>query len=239
MRYLPIAACSLTAALLLSACGFGKAEPPQEYVLEENSLPSLTTLVPLEDEEMSFQESAGEDGAVTYVYSQLTSGCKTAEKYAQALQSEYDCMLATDSKTSGAPDFSTSPGQVLAAQKLEDSEQLFLLTIQWEDTSCSVTPALADESAFPSQESSSLTLEEAEAYLRRSPPSALGLPGTSMDEYLIYPQEGTVYLDNQPCLMLNIYSAADHQFQQSYLLVTSTMEVYALDRSTGQATPVK
>lgn len=235
MKQLIKAAAPLLAVLLLTSCG-GSIEPPQEYTLGEDSLPSLTALVTLEN--VQFEESTGEDDAVTYVYSGLSSGGETAQEYTKALESDYECTIATDSETSGAPDFTASSGQALAAQQLEDSDQLFLLTIQWEDTSCSITPSLADADTMPQQEDQSITLDQAVSLLENMSPSALGLSGSSMDEYLIYPQEGTVLLDEQPCLLLNVYSASTHQFQNSYLLTVPALQVYKLDRATGEASPL-
>lgn len=234
MKYRWNAAGLLLAVLLLCACGGGKKETsPESYDVEGGSLPSLTALVTLEDAE--FESITGEEGAVTYRYSKLASGGETAQAYTEALESEQECTIAADENTPGAPDFSQESGQVLAGKQLEDSEQILLLTIQWEAESCSVTPSLAQADALPEEEQESMTLKEAVDVLHRSDPSVLGLSG-SMDEYLIYPQEGTVYLDGQPCLLLNVYSAADHSFENSYLLTISDRNIYQLDRESGQAT---
>lgn len=236
MKQLIKAAAPLLAVLLLTACG-GSKEPPQEYTLEEEIIPSLTALVTLEN--VQFEETTGEDDAVTYVYSGLSNSGEIAKEYTQALESDQQCTIATDSETSGAPDFTASSGQALAAKELEDSEQLFLLTIQWEETSCSVTPSLADADAMPQpQEDQSITLDEATALLEAMSPSQLGLTGSSMSEYLVYPQEGTVLLDDQPCLLLNVYAATDHQYRGSYLLTVPARQVYKLDRATGEVSPL-
>lgn len=236
MKQLMKAAAPLLAVLLLTSCGGSKKEPPAEYTLGEDSLPSLTALVTLDD--VKYEETTGEDDTVTYVYSQLSSGGETVEEYTKALESDYECTIATDSKTSGAPDFTASSGQALAAQQLEDSEQLFLLTIEWEDTSCSITPSLADADAMPKEEPQTITMDQAVKKLEGMTPSALGLTGSSMEEYLIYCQEGTVYLDNQPCLLLNAYAATDHQYRGSFLLTVPAMQIYKLDRATGEASPL-
>ena len=236
MKQLIKAAAPLLAVLLLSSCG-GSKEPPQEYTLEEETIPSLTALVSLEN--VQFEEKTGEGDTLTYVYSGLSNGGEIAKEYTQALKSDQKCTIASDSETSAAPDFTASSGQALAARELEDSEQLFLLTIQWEETSCSVTPSLADADAMPpSMEDQSITLDDAAALLEAMPPSQLGLAGSSMSEYLVYPQEGTVFLDDQPCLLLNVYAAADHQYQGSYLLPVPALQVYTLDRATGEASPI-
>lgn len=229
------AAAPLLAALLLTSCG-GK-EPPEEYTVEEETIPSLTALVTLEN--VDFEETTGEHDTVTYVYSGLSNGGEIAKEYTQALESDQECTIATDSETTGAPDFTASSGQALAGKTLEDSEQILLLTIQWEETSCSVTPSLADADAMPQEQADqSITLEQAVARLKAMTPTQLGLSGSSMADYLVYPQEGTVFLDDQPCLLMNIYSAADHKFQQSYLLTVPAMQVYTLDRTTGEASPL-
>ena len=230
------AAAPLLAALLLSACGGSdKAEPPQNYVLEENSLPSLTELVTLDDD-FQFEEAEGEEeGSVSYIYSKLTDAGKIVEEYTGDLEKDYSCVIAPGSDEESTPDFTADSGQVLAAEKLEDSEQVFLLTIQWEEGTCTITPSMADQDVLPQQESQAITLEEAVELIERTPLSVLGLSGTSIDEYLIMPQEGTVFLEDQPCLLINVYRAENHQFEQSYLLSVPSMQIYRLDRDTGEA----
>lgn len=230
------AAAPLLAALLLSACGGSdKAEPPQTYALEENSLPSLTELVTLEDG-FEFEEADGEDeGSVSYIYSKLSDAGKIVEEYTGDLETDYDCVIAPGSDEASTLDFSADSGQVLAAEELEDSDQVFLLTIQWEDGECTITPSLADKDVLPQQEDQSITLEEAVALIKRTPLSVLGLSRNSIDEYIILPQEGTVFLEDQPCLLINIYQAENHQFEQSYLLAVPGMKIYRLDRETGEA----
>lgn len=229
------AAVPLLAVLLLSSCG-GKKEPPQSYDLEGNSLPSLDALVEL-DEGVEFEESEGdgEEGAgVSYVYSKLSAPGEIAEEYTQQLEKDYGCVIASAPGSSTAPDFSTDSGQALAVQELEDSEQVFLLTLQWEEEACTVTPSMAGQDVLP-QDERFVTLEEAVELVRRTPLSVLGLSGTSMDEYIILPQDGTVYLDGKPCILLNIYQEEDHQFEQSYLLDMTDMQLYGLDRETNEA----
>lgn len=227
----------LAAVLLLAGCGgSGKEEPPQDYSLGESSLPALSTLVTLGDD-VQFQQTEDKGaGTVTYTYSQLTSGSQTARDYTQALEQDYSCRILADLETGGTPDFSPSSGQALAAQESEDSDDVLLLTIQWEDTSCSVTPSQTTKDALPQEES--ITLDEAVDYMKGLSPSYLGLPGSSMDQYTILPQDGTVLLDGKPCLCLNIYFAQTHAFEESYLLTVPDLQVYKLNRETGQADPL-
>lgn len=96
-------------------------------------------------------------------------------------------------------------------------------------------PETGSESPTPTP-SGPITLEEAIDYMESLSPSFLGLPGESMEQYIVLCQEGTVYLNNNPCLLLNAYRAEDHKYQHSYLLTVPGLEVYQLDRATGEAT---
>ena len=232
------AALLLAVLLMLTACGGSpKEEPPQVYVIGEDSLPSLNALVTLADD-ISFTQSTGEDGeTITYTYSGLEDSAKTAQEYATALESDYECSIGADETTGGTADFTAVPGQAVAICSATDPAQMLVLTIQWEETSCSVTPSLAQAADLSWSQPEAITLEEATAYVESLPASYLQLSG-SMDEYNVIPQEGTVHLDDKPCLCINIYLAATHQFQNSYLLTLPDMEVYLLNRETGEATPL-
>lgn len=227
-------AAPLLAALILSACGGDAKEPPQSYVLEENSLPSFNALVALEDG-VEFEQTAGEEGGTAYRYTQLSDAGKVVEEYTQALETDYDCIIAADSDSSSAPDYSADSGQVLAAQELEDSDQVFLLTIQWEENACTITASLAEQDVLPQQEEQSMTLAQAVELIRRTPLSVLGLSGESMDDYLVIPLEGTVFLDGMPCILVNIYLAENHKFEQSYLIDVANMQLYRADPETKKA----
>lgn len=233
----------LAAALLLSGCSNSSApEPPLDYALGEDSLPSLSSLVTL-DSSFQFQESASEDepDSVTYVYSQLSNGGETAEQYTKVLEEDYNCTVSAGDTNLTAPDFSAASGQALVFQSPDGSDECFRLTVQWEETSCSVTPSLVPKDEIPQtadEAENSVTVEEAVAHMEGLSPAYLGLSGSSMAQYTIIPQDGLVRLDDQECLCVNVYLADTHQFQKSYLLTLPALQVYALDRITGQATPL-
>lgn len=166
----------LAAALLLSGCSNSSApEPPLDYALGEDSLPSLSSLVTL-DSSFQFQESASEDepDSVTYVYSQLSNGGETAEQYTKALEEDYNCTVSTGDTNLTAPDFSAASGQALVFQSPDGSDECFRLTVQWEETSCSVTPSLVPKDEIPQtadEAENSVTVEEAVAHMEGlSPP---------------------------------------------------------------------
>lgn len=226
----------LTALLLLAGCGGGDggAALPESYTVGEESSPALNTLVTLNSDAQFQQTQDEESDSVTYLYSQLTSGSETAQTYTQALETDCGYTIEPDEK-GGSVDFSASSGQVLAVHETEDPEEVLLLTIQWEETSCSVTPSLTPAAELPQPES--VTLKQAVEHLQSVPPEQLGLPGKAED-YLFVPQDGTVLLDDQPCYCVNVYQRQPYQYRDSFLLTLPDLQIYQLDRDSGQATPV-
>lgn len=239
MKHVGKAAVSLLAvALLLSGCGGSSApEPPQDYVIGENSLPSLNSLVTLDNDFQYQLSSSGEDDAdiVTYVYSQLSSGGITAAAYTNALETDYGCTVGTEKSPGVAPVFSNPSGQAIVLQTPDDSDECFMLTVQWEETSCSITPSLVPRDEIIQPTENEATVETAVQYMESLSPAYLGLSGSSMEQYTVIPQDGLVRLDEQACLCVNVYLSETHQFQQSYLLTLPALQVYSLDRTTGHA----
>ena len=229
----------VAAALLLAGCG-GKADarPPENYTLDGSSLPSLNSVVELDPDVQFSREQDGEDGAESYVYSGLSQAGQDTQKYLETLEKDWDCRVGCSLTDGSAPDFSAEEGQAVAVQETDDPDTLFVLRCQWKEDSCTVIPEQTAASELDWPETDSVTLKQAVEYLQGMSPAQLGLTGSSMQEYTVFAQEGTVYLDDTPCLCLNVYRAKDHQFAQSYLLTLPGMELYQLDRQTGEAFPL-
>lgn len=225
----------LTGLLLLAGCGGGgEAALPDSYTVGEESPPALNALVTLNSDAQFQQTQDEESDSVTYLYSQLTSGSQTAETYTQALETDCGYTIEPDA-AGGSVDFSAPSGEVLAVHDTEDPEEVLLLTIQWEETSCSVTPSLTPADELSQQES--VTLKEATEHLQSVPLEQLGLSG-KREDYLFVPQDGTVLLDDQPCYCVNVYQRQPYQFRESFLLTLPDLQVYRLDRDSGQAAPL-
>lgn len=246
----------LLSVLVLSACGQNEAstpsQTPESYTLGEGTLLSLDTLLPLGDDYKFEEISDAKEDTVSYVYTQLSNGSQVAQAYARALVKDWECDLQAE----GSVDFSHESGLAKLIQDMEGTGRQLYITIQWDETSCTVTLSLtktgtgtetetgtetntgtesgtASESPTPS---GPITLGEAVSYMESLSPSFLGLPGDSMDQYIVLCQEGTVYLNQAPCLLLNAYQKEDHKFESSYLLTVPGLQVYQLDRETGEAT---
>lgn len=220
-------------ALTLTGCG--KAEPlPTAYTVGEDSLPALSEVLEL-GTDISFSSQENDDGTVTYQYQDLSSGTEAVQTYLQDLSDSYECTLLDESgqRVSTESISAKADGHVVAARESATGQGLFELDVNWDETSCTVTPMLAVDAELPAEET--MTLEEAVAYLQSLPPKALGLDGESMSEYDIFAEDGIILLDDEVALCLNVYDRQTHQHQASYLIAGSSYQIYRLDRETGEA----
>lgn len=227
-----IALLLLGAVSLLSGCGGTKL--PEAYSTGEDSLPSLTALVTLDPVPECAVET--QEDVTSYQYTQLEDPAQAVGDYRAALESDYDCTALSPEGTRlpENPELS-SKGELILARESTSGSGLFLLTVSWDETSCTVTPSLDEEATLP-EDASSMTIGEVEAYFRTLSPASLGLSGADMSSYEVFCENGLVLLNGVPCLCLNIYQTDD--FQGSYLFSPATREIYQLDRSTGTAQPL-
>ena len=227
----------LTLCLTLTGCG-GGAEPPDNYGIGSDALPALTKLVALGSEmTCSVQENtqAGGDqdtdeaqGQPTYEYSGLESGNQVAAEYVQMLEDNYDCsILGSRDAPKEEPDFQAERGEVTVGTKCAEGDGIFALEIRWQTQSCSITPVLLEGAE---EEAESLTVEEAVHFLEEMPPERLGLSGSDMSSYLLFPEEGIVMVDGMPCYCINAYGREDHQILDTYLVSEDGSGLYRLDR---------
>lgn len=222
---------------LLAGCG-GTPQPVESYSAGEDSVPALNQVVTLDDG-FQYGTSENDEGATSFQYTALTSGSQVAQAYAKDLVDKEQCVLM-DTDGQLLPDDYSFPdsGTIEAAKESSDETGLFQLSISWDSTTCTISPALVEGGQLPQKEDSSMTLEEAVVYLESLPPSYLGLDGTDMSDYIVFPEDGLSVLDDKPCLCLNVYSADAHQYVATYLIAEPGRQIYQLDRETGEAHPL-
>jgi len=88
-----------------------------------------------------------------------------------------------------------------------------------------------------------ISVSQAVNYVMTLPPSLLGLPGTVMNEYNIYPGGAVVRVDGMACTELSVYSKNDsagtNDIVGSYLLSRGeTRRLFKLDKLTKQVTEI-
>lgn len=231
--------CALT--LLLGSCG-GKEEPPEAYTVGEESLPALGTVGEEQTESLSFtSETDEESGETQYIYSGLSAGGEEAKVYVEQLVQNYECSVIDDTGTiqSQEPDYSAEEGTVLVGKNTQSGDGIFQVELQWNQDSCTISTAILEGMQVTEpEEEEGLTTEEAVDTIEKSSTELLGLPGASMEEYLVYAKDGYVMVDDEACFLLDIYDQ-DHAYQQTCLLSLDGKHLYRLDRVTQEVTQLQ
>lgn len=69
-------------------------------------------------------------------------------------------------------------------------------------------------------------------------PGELGLEGTSMSDYEVFPQSGTELVNGVTCIRLDVYNGSSgprpYEFEGSYLMSIDGAHLYRLDPVTNQ-----
>lgn len=129
----------------------------------------------------------------------------------------------------------------------EPVSYVITVRITWSPGQCVVT---ADEEegkvTSPPMDSSmggpgpSLSVSQAEEKLEGMTPAQLGLNGTTMDIYDVFPIDGVEMVDDVACMRLNVYSRDNpehtNEFMGSYLMSIDGQHIYRVDPVTGAIT---
>lgn len=140
---------------------------------------------------------------------------------------------------SGEPE-ETEPAQPPEPSESEepaDGEPDMVLTVRitWSEGQCVV---VADEaegkvtSPPPEQvpTSNSIGIRQAEAQLRSMTPAELGLEGTSMEAFEIFPQDALEMVDDKAYIKLNVYdSVAPYGFKGGFLMGVDGQHLYRVE----------
>lgn len=226
---------------------------PAEYVLDEahiSALPVWGDALVYQDEIKPSpppeSEGEGEEDAeaaaetagftkIRYRYEGLQNPGQLVSAY-MALMTTEDGGFSTVDETLlriDPPDLEgKSSGSVQLARnapKTETSEGgVHSLTLDWSGNNCSVTLDMPEGRVRdPKPDTPSMGESRGLSDLEALHPSKLGLPGNSMDEYVLMPQEGAVRIKGVPCQRVNIYDK-NSQIAGSYFL-SGDGHLYKLD----------
>lgn len=135
---------------------------------------------------------------------------------------------------SGEP---VSPSPEESAAPVDDTPNYVItVRITWSKGQCVVT-ADEEEGEVTSPPSKpgpgpSITVRGAQERLEAMEPSKLGLPGASMEEYEIFPENGVEMVDNVACIRLDVYDE-NGMFMGSYLMSINGEHLYQVDPVTN------
>lgn len=148
---------------------------------------------------------------------------------------------------SAAPDSSAQPSQSPPPEESappvdEAPDMVLTVRITWSNAEgqCVVTADEAEgkvTSPPPEQQpgGQSVGIRQAENQIRSMTPAELGLPGTSMADYEVFPQDVLEMVDDTAYIRLNIYdSVAPYSFVGSYLMGVDGEHLYQVDADTGE-----
>lgn len=123
----------------------------------------------------------------------------------------------------------------------QESGQVLRLHLQWKEDECAVTVSI--EQGEIKKELHPMTSIEAVDYIRSLPPSKLGLPGDTMQDYFVYALDGGVLVNGEPCIRMNVYSrsgaAGTNEVAGCYYLSSIKKKIYQQDMQTGAVVEVK
>ena len=86
-------------------------------------------------------------------------------------------------------------------------------------------------------------MQEALDYLQGLNPADLGLNGDSMESYRIYATDGTVMVDGNACMRVEIYDRSGkdgtNEFAGTYLMSADGLHLYRLDEEARTVTELE
>jgi len=234
MKHGKIRAAALLAAAVLCICSGCKdkgIEPPEEYTIGEET---VAALVPEEGAQLTAADET------SYTYEGLTSGGDTVSAYAGQLTAEESGFSIVDDELAQreAPDYTAAEGSLRLAKNSATEGQVVTLLVTWTENACTVLLEQAEGAVKEAEkESQSMSMLEAVDYIKSLSPADLGLSGATMEDYRVYAIDGVVFVDDRPCLRLNVYSVDNPQqaneIMGSYLMTGDGRHLYRLDNKTG------
>ena len=133
-------------------------------------------------------------------------------------------------------------------QEEDQTPKVITVTLRWAADACVVTVDEAEGTVtYPPRATggpmTTMTISEVEDYVNQLSPQILGLEGDSMERYHVYAQDGTAFVNNQPCIRVNVYDSDNPQqaneIAGSYLLTSDGLHLYRLDEQTKTVQELK
>lgn len=191
------------------------------------------------------EPAEGEDPitAVTYRYEGFEDPKGMLASYAGLLTATDVGFVYVDEEltVAEAPDFEAESGSALLAKAGTAEDTVNTIQLEWTaEESTVVTDTVEGRIRQPRPET--LSLSQAEDYVRSLAPSALGLSGESMDAYNVYPLAGSVLVDGKPCLHISVYSvneAGTNVLAGEYFISADKSHIYRRDAASGRVSVVR
>lgn len=232
----------------------------QEYVVGEDSVPSLDTI--LEEGEGQLialrspgkskgDASTGVDDRFTYIY-ELNNFADVMNRYKNLLTGSEQGFVITDETylvQEEIPEIQDAEGVFIFVRGAAEEGHLFQLVIGWSKASANLAVRVSapeGKISYPKKEVEAPNKSEPSSVskqmdeLRSMSPTHLGLPGNSMEEYTIFPVDGFVKVDGIDCRRFNVYQNGNSgSIAGTYLLSVDGEHVYVLDPSSNKVSTIR
>ena len=249
LRHAVLCTLLLLSCLSLASCGGSRApESPEAYVVGENSAPSLDQFIGEAEGTLTQIDEPTEElpDQYTYHYAEILDTPALVELYYQQMTTEEQGFVLTDAdylvQTEG-PDLSKLTGEYILVRPAVEDGKLFRLVLGWtQEGVCSVQVSCVDGAILEPEEEDPepATLVEQIEHMYTYEPALLGLEGTSLLEYKVFPVEGIMSVDGRACRQFNIYQVRQPENVSTivglYLLTLDLQNLYQLDRATNMVT---
>ncbi|MBD5162083.1 MAG: hypothetical protein HDT14_08745 [Oscillibacter sp.] len=247
---------ALAALCLLTACK-KKDETLEVYSLGENDEDNVVALdsILAEDEAILASVDAPTDAAVaerldvshTYHYRKMDDPALLADRYITVLRGSEQGFVPIDTenrKTVDEPVTNTLMGNVIlgrAAVATTESggSRILRVVVGWSEYAVAVQvayvegrilPAPEPEKPVEEEESRPTSISEQTDYFNSLDPRKLGLEGDSMADYMVYPQQGWVLVNDIYCREMLVYlqdvQTATNVYIGSFYLSSDMSQVY-------------
>lgn len=269
MKFLLIAGAAL---FLLTACGGGDdALEVYTLEASGESVVALDSLLAAGEAVMTYVDTpteaatqAGLNLSHTYRYGQMEDSAALAARYIGVLRDEQGFTPIDDQNQELAeePNLETLTGSMILAKKLEsDTKKLFRVVVDWSEYALAIQVGEAEGRILPPPEpvkedsdssgtgtgvsgpaSHPTSMAEQVDYFTTLDPAKLGLDGSDMSAYTVYPQQGRVLVDGISCREIMVYQedarSGENVYMGTYFLSSDLENMYKKE-SNGRIVAVK
>lgn len=188
------------------------------------------------------EEEPPEPTVVGYRYEGLSSPGTLAGVYTTLMTAEDVGFSRVDGELTRTEDEEPLPverGTVRLAKNAPEEGKAMCILLEWTEELCTVTVDLVDGrvKSPPAPESPmgpmGMSVDQLMDYMGSLDPAVLGLEGTSMEDYDLLMQDGSVLINGNPCVRINVYAidprTGTNTIGGNYFISLDGSHVYRLD----------
>lgn len=220
----------------LEAPTWAEADPQEEASDEEDAAG--------EEEEASAEEEAEpkEPTVVGYRYEELNSPGTLVQVYTTLMTAKDVGFSRVDgelTRLEEPEDPALEGGTIRLAKNAPEEGMAMCILLDWTEELCTVTFDLVDgrvknpPAPVTPMGPMGMSADEIEDYIGSLDPAVLGLEGTSMDDYELLIQDGSVLIDGNPCVRVNAYytdpNTGTYGIGGNYFISLDGSHLYLLD----------